>query len=284
MNPVTVSIPQFWLYQAAFFLQLVAVILFFVYAAEPRRGFSLAARTSLTAAVILQGVFLVFLGVAQGGLPLASGFGALCFWSLDLAVLVLWAEWRHKLGLLGAFLAPLSALMLLMGFRFARVSSQATPGLAELWLALHVALAMFSYACFTVAAGTAAAYLVQARQLKRKQMSRWLYQLPPLNDIEALASAFALIGSAALGISLAAGFIWERKLGLAPTFADPKVLFNIFLWLAYAGTSIMRRRFALRGRRYAFILLLLFVLVFFGYYLVNLYFGGHEFLTPAVGA
>src|SRR5262249_47778410 len=155
---------------------------------------------------------LLRLWVSQGSLPLASGFGALCFWSLSLTVLVLWAEWRHQLGLLGAFLAPLSALMLLMGFRFAQVGAAAAPNLPGAWLTLHVALAMLPYACFTVAAGTAAAFLVEERQLKRKHLSRLLYQLPPLAVLEELAAGFAWSGSLSLGASLAVGFVWKQSL------------------------------------------------------------------------
>jgi ABC-type uncharacterized transport system permease subunit len=281
MNP---PIPHFFLYQTAFGLQVAAVALFIGYAIFPRRGISLSASVSLSLAALLQSFFLADLGLAQGGLPLASGFGALCFWSLSLTAVALWAEWRHQLGLLGAFLAPLSALMLLMGFRFAQVDAQAAPGLPGLWLTLHVALAMFSYACFTAAAGTAAAFLVEESQLKRKHLSSLLYKLPPLAVLEDLAANFAWAGSAALGASLAVGFVWKKSLALAPGLDDPKVLFAIVVWLAYAGSSVLRLRSSLRGRRYAYLLLALFLSIFFGYYLLNIYFGGHGFLKPVAGA
>jgi ABC-type uncharacterized transport system permease subunit len=280
MNPI----PHFWLYQAAFGLQLAAVALFAAYAAFPRRTISFSASIGLSAAAFLQTFFLADLGLAQGGLPLASGFGALCFWSLSLTALVLWAEWRHQLGLLGAFLAPLSALMLLMGFRFAKVDAQVAPSLPGTWLALHVALAMFSYACFTAAAGTAAAFLVEERQLKRKHLSSLLYKLPALAVLEDLAANFAWTGSAALGGSLVVGFVWKESLALAPGLSDPKVIFSLLVWLAYAGSSVLRLRSGLRGRRYAYLLLGLFLAIFFGYYLLNIYFGGHGFLKPGAGA
>jgi ABC-type uncharacterized transport system permease subunit len=284
MSPDLVPLPQFWLYQSAFVLQAIAVALFFVYALAPRRAISLCATILLSLAALFQVSFLGVLGASQGGLPLASGFGALCSWSLIFTVLVLWAEWRHQLGLLGAFLAPVSALMLLMGFRFAKADAWSTPGLGGAWLALHVTLAMLGYACFSAAASVAAAFLVQERQLKRKHLGSLVYELPPLAVLEDLAANFAWSGCAALGASLAVGFIWQRSLGLALSLGDPKVRFSLLVWLAYAGSSLLRQQSALRGRRYAYLLLVLFLAIFFGYYLLNIYFGGHGFLKPVAGA
>ncbi len=269
------SIPNFWAYQAAFVLQVLAVGLFFAYAARPRRGLSLAASVCLSMAAVLQGAFLIRLGLAEGGPPLSSGFGALAFWSFTLTVLVLGAEWRYQLGLLGAFLAPLSALTLLMGFRFAKVDAVPTPGLAGVWLTLHVALAMLGYACFTVAAGVAAAFLVQERQLKRKLLGSLTYQLPALSDLESLAGIFAAVGAQALGSGLMFGFMWRHSLTQPLGISDPKVIFGILVWMAYTGLWQLRAQGALRGRRVAYLLLLLFLLIFFGYYLLNIYVGGH---------
>jgi ABC-type uncharacterized transport system permease subunit len=254
-------IPNFWAYQAAFGLHLAAVALFIAYAIKPQRALSLAATVCLSVASVLLGAFLIRLGIAEGGLPLSSGFGALSFWSLSLTVLVLGAEWRYQLGLLGAFLAPLSALTLLMGFRFAKVDALPAPGLADLWLALHVALAMFGYACFTVAAGVAAAFLVQERQLKRKLLGSLTYQLPALADLESLAGLFGAIGAQALGSGLMFGFMWKHSLGQALGLSDPKVIFGILVWMAYTGIWQLRAQGALRGRRFAYLLLLFFLLL-----------------------
>ena len=268
-------IPNFWAYQAAFGLHVAAVALFIAYAASPKRALSLAATVCLSAAAVLLGAFLLRLGIAEGGLPLSSGFGALGFWSLCLTVLVLGAEWRYQLGLLGAFLAPLSALTLLMGFRFAKVDAQPTQGMAGVWLAAHVSLAMFSYACFTVAAGVAAAFLVQERQLKRKLLGSLTYQLPALADLESLAGLFGAIGAQALGSALLFGFMWKHSLNEGLGLGDPTVIFGILVWMAYTGIWQLRAQGALRGRRFAYLLLLFFLLIFFGYYLLNIYVGGH---------
>lgn len=275
--------PHFWLYQSAFVLQLVAVALFVGYAASPRRAFSSAATAALALSLLLLGLFAGLQGLRHGRLPLASSFEFVLVWGLALTGLVVWVEWRHQLGLLGVFLSPLSSLTLLMGFRMARAAAEPAPGLAPAWLLLHVLLGVGAFACFSATAGTAGAYLVQARQLKRKQLGPLSYQLPPLGVLEALAARLGWAGLALLGSSLAAGFVWKLRwyghLGLD----DPKVRFALGVLSAWSGALWLRRQGALQGRRLALAFLLLFLAVFLGYYLVNLYFGGHAFLQPSSG-
>lgn len=43
---------------------------------------------------------------------------------------------------------------------------------------------------------------------------------------------------------------------------------------------LLRAKGALQGRRLAYTIIALFLVVLFGYYLVNLYLSGHSFLRP----
>jgi HemX protein len=270
----------FWLYQAAFVLQLPALALFVSYAVKPKRSLALAATAFLAASLVAHAVFTALLAFSSGRLPLASGFEAVSAWGLALTALVVEVEWRHRLGLLGVFLAPLSAATLLMGFRFALSADQPVPGLGDTWLLTHVALAMLSYAFFTAAAGAAGAYLVQDLQLKSKRMGALFYELPPLGELEALLARLAGAGLAALCLAVGMGFVWRLRLGFPLLSADPKIGFSLGMALAYALGLAARWRGPLRGRRFAWLCMLLFLALFFGVYLVDLYFGGHAFLRP----
>ena len=201
MSPLPAN---FWLFQSAFVLQLVALSLFVGYAVAPRRGLSSAATAALSLSLALLLFFDALMGFKQGRLPLASGFEFVVAWCIGLTALVVWAEWRHQLGLLGFFLTPPSALTLLMGFRFVKADAVPAEGLPAGWLLAHVVLAMAAFACFTVSSGVAMAWLVQDRQLKRKALGMLSYQLPALSALESLAARLAAVGLGALAFSLAA--------------------------------------------------------------------------------
>lgn len=276
--------PHFFLFEAAFFMQIPAVLLFVAYAWAPHRVLNFSATACLTGSFFLHLLFTGALAYSGGRLPLASGFEFLSGWGLILTALVVWLEWEHRLGLLGTFLAPLSAALLLMGFRFVKAASDPVPGLDDAWLLSHVALAMVAYSCFTAAAGVAGAYLVQERQLKAKRLGTLFYQLPPLQALEELLARLALAGLTALLAALVAGFVWKQHLYGQWGLDDPKVVFNLGVGAVFAVGLWFRRSGALRGRRFAVLCVLTFLAVFFGFYLVNIYFGGHGFLRPATGA
>ena len=265
----------FWLFQTAFALQLLAVALFAGYAVRPSRSFSMAAEMTLAFAAALQALFTVLLAAERGKLPLGNAFEALNIWTLLLTLLVLRLEWRYQMGLLGAFLAPLSALLMLMGIRFSHVAAGTELPVPAFFLFLHVALPMAGYALFTASAGVAAAWFVEARQLKALHLGL-SYELPALEILEGLAMRLAAWGLLGLSIGLAAGFLGDREQFTIRLGSDPKIAMTFFTWLFYAACLLLRKG-GLRGRRFSALLLFGFFGLLFSYYLVNIFWGGHGF-------
>jgi ABC-type transport system involved in cytochrome c biogenesis permease subunit len=267
--------PNFWLFQFAFILELLAVALFVGYAARPVRNFSVAATFSLAMAAALQILFTLCLAIQNGRLPLGNDFEALNFWSLTFALLALRLEWRYQMGLLGAFLAPLAALLMLMGIRFSHVVPPAELPVGSYFLFLHVALSMAGYALFTATAAVAAAWFIEERQIRRLYLGQ-NYRLPALEVLERLAKRLASWGLVGLSIGLLAGFFGDRAQFEVHLGSDPKVAMSFMTWLFYAVSLILAKG-GLRGRVLASLFSFGFLALFFSYYLVNVFWGGHGF-------
>ena len=173
------------------------------------------------------------------------------------------------MGLLGAFLAPFSALLLLMGIRFSHVATGTGLPESSVFFFLHVALPMAGYALFTAATAVAAAWFIEARQLKRGHLG-FIYSLPPLEILEGLAFRLCAWGWAGLTLGLVAGIV---KNGGLPGL-NAKAAMSLGAW-SYYGAALLLHRTGFRGRRFTTLLLAGFGALFFGYYLVNVYWGGH---------
>lgn len=272
--------PAFVLYESAFSLLLAALVLAGAYLALPR---PLLLRASLACAGLAALVHAAFLAVSwadQGVLPLVSNFGSLSFLAFALTLVFVAVEWRYRLGILGIFILPIPALFMLMGYRFKNLAAPPSPlALQDLYLACHVALSMLAFAFFTTASGVAAAYLVQHRQLKARSLGRTGYQLPSLEELERLSFQCVGLGLAALSAGLLAGVAWSLKSFGRILESDPKVWGSLFLWVVYALLLGLKMSGRFRGRKPALALVLGFLVFFFGYYLVNVYGGGHKFLN-----
>jgi ABC-type uncharacterized transport system permease subunit len=179
------------------------------------------------------------------------------------------------MGLLGAFLAPCSALLLLMGIRFSHVAAGSELPVAGWFLFLHVALPMAGYALFTASAAVAAAWFIEERQLRSLHLGL-SYELPALETLEGLAKRLTAWGLLGLSIGLLMGVFGNREAFSVHFGTDPKIAMSFFAWLFYSACLLLHKG-GLRGRRFAGLLLLGFIVLFFSYYLVNVFWGGHGF-------
>ncbi len=266
---------SFWLYQIAFMAQVLAAVCFLIYAVRPQRAISKLGTGALALAGAAQMVFYLAMGLRQGRLPLGHVFEALNFWVLCLTWATLVFEWQHRLGLLGAFLTPLTAYTLLMGFSLRFAPAPAVPLIGGVLMLVHVSLAMLAFAAFTAATGLGIAYLVQERQLKAKSMVPWIYDLPSLDALDALAGKGAMAGWLALTFSLALGGLGLRDLGAEVVLGWSKLAFSFGVWALYGLLLLGRRGGAWRGRRGALALVAGFMILTLGFYLVNKFLGGH---------
>ena len=85
------------------------------------------------------------------------------------------------------------------------------------WFFLHVGSLTSSYACFSLAAGSAVLYFLQARRLKHKKINN-SFRLPALDSLDRAAYRFILVGFPLLVIGIVSGmritgwnWNWEER-------------------------------------------------------------------------
>ena len=238
-----------------------------------------AALLLFSAAAALQLVFTLLGWFRLEQPPLANSFQALNLWILLLSGVFLWVEWRWRLGLLGVFVSPLVSLTMFMGFRFIKLApgTPPLPDASPAYLVTHVSLAMAGYALFTLAFGIGLAWLAQDRQLKLKRLGKLFYELPPLLKLESLLYRCIGAGIIALSLGLAGGAAWSARVFEKLDLPDIKITLNLAALALYGGVWIGRRTGLLAGRSGVWLSLAGWLVLFFGFYLVNTVGGGHGF-------
>ena len=212
-------------------------------------------------------------------LPLNTFFGALSYMALALAAAFLAIEASNRLGILGAFVLPWTALSLGAAVALAKpeVAPLAQP-LRSYWLNLHPMLLMTAYAAFANASGVAVALLIQESQIKSRKPTELCYRLPSLDELDALNGRIVAWAYPVLIAGLVMGFVWSyldwgsvwaggAKLDLALATA---VIYGAYLWLHFA-----RGR---RGRRTIYVSLAGFASVLITFFGAELFSGRHSYL------
>jgi len=215
---------------------------------------------------LLQTAFLYLRGLAVGRCPLTNAFETTAFvaWGATLFYLLIGPTYR--VSFLGAFTAPV-----VLGINaIALVFLNDTPHLAlkhSPWVDFHAAIGILAAGGFALAAVVAGMYLRQERQLKSHRPARTFFLLPAIEHLEVISARLVTVGFLLLTVGMLGGVIAHHKVG---PWTPGKTAWSVAVWLAFGGMLAARRAGRLRGRRWARLVIALFVWMLVTFWLVGL--------------
>jgi HemX protein len=207
----------------------------------------------IVAGYLLQTLGLFVRGRAMGGCPLGNQFEILQFtaWSATTLYLVIGPTFR--LSLLGYFTAALATIVTSVSLAVPAwdvVRRTAIFG-GNPWIAMHAALAMFSYGVFALLALTSAMFLFRNYSLKAKRPGGWFQFLPSILDLDHMSVRLLGAGVSIMTIALGVGWVYWRHHGAEVDHL--KLLAVVGVWCAYALALGLRWRGRLIGKRFAWV-------------------------------
>lgn len=176
---------------------------------------------------IFQTAFLSLRGHELGRCPITNLFEVIIFvaWSVALFYMVVGPAYR--LSLMGAFTAPVVALLQLTAL-LAPIDHPHRAKLApNSWLEFHASISLVAYGAFALACIAGVMYLLQERQLKTHQIHSIFYHLPPLTDLFAAITRLLWWGFGLYTLGLISGFFVGEPLPWA------QIVCAIGVWILY---------------------------------------------------
>lgn len=230
--------------------------LYLVFLARGHDSLAKAGTALLGIAVLAHMAFLIADFVEAGNVPFSDIHQALAVLSL-LVVLGYLATltWESRRGaprllVLGAFITPVT-LLLFLGAGFRRGVAVVDPGVRSALLPIHVSVNVLGLVAFALAFGIAVAYVLQERQLRRKQLGGLFQRLPPLDVLDSLSFRMVLIGFPLFTIGVISGTVWAVRIDPnAPPIGATQTI-GVLAWLTFAAVLLLRVAAGWRGRRAA---------------------------------
>jgi ABC-type uncharacterized transport system permease subunit len=203
---------------------------------------------------VAQTALLTAQAVRSDGFPWSTWAGSLNLfvWFVVGAYLIWGCRPRYRL--LGLSVMPLAAALFVVARIGGGTGAGASSHYGNLFLILHVGLALAAFAGFTLAAGLAGLYLWVERRLKRRSADILRLRLPPLASLERLTWRTILVSLPLLTLALVIGIVRQRRDGGR---FDALEAVTLLTWLVYGGFLAFRPT----GRRAAYFALGGFVLV-----------------------
>jgi len=198
----------------------------------------------------------------------------LAAWTVSGLYLVV--HFKYRLKVLGAYAAPLSALVMAVSSIIPRGSAQPNDIFKSFWLISHIVTIFIGEAAFALACGLGVLYLVQEHAIKSKNPGFFFKRLPSLDLIDTTGYACIVIGFTLLTIGLITGFVYAKSVWGRFWSWDPKEVWSGITWLLYAALLHERLAAGWRGRRSAIMAILGFAALLFTFLGVNFLLKGHH--------
>lgn len=213
-------------------------------------------------------------------LPINTFFGALSYLSMAFAAVFFVVEREHRLGILGAFVLPWTAIGTGAALIWADPTvSGLVPALQSYWINIHPMIIMTSYAAFANAFGVGLALLIQERQIKSRKPSELCYRLPSIEELDTLNYKIIVAAFPVLTVGIIMGGVWAYNAWGRFWGWDAKETWSFITALIYAGYLHMRYVKKLRGRKAVYVSMLGFASVVFTFVGVNFLSELHGYLS-----
>ncbi|MDY6989032.1 MAG: cytochrome c biogenesis protein CcsA [Thermodesulfobacteriota bacterium] len=178
---------------------------------------------------------------------------------------------KHQLLVLGALVAPLATLAVVIASMLPRPPVELAPLFKGLWRSLHLGTLIVGNAAFAIACFAGILYLVQERAIKDKKPGFFFRRLPSLKLLDSMGYASLVVGFPMLTFGVITGVIYAQMVRGRFWSWDPREILGAVTWLVYAALLHERLAVGWQGRRAAImtivgfaILLLTFFLFFLG--------------------
>ncbi len=257
-------------FKLAAFLYLFGTLAYLAYIIFLKGALSKIALTAVSIGFASHTLALLTRYVEAGYTPVTNLHESLSFFAWMIIGILLMANLKYKVKVLGAFLAPIALILMLFAFALPKEILPLPPVLKSFWHPFHVTFAFLGNAIFTLTFCCGVMYLIQEHQLKSKKMGAITKRLPSLNLLDDLSYQSLKFGFPLLTLGIITGAVWAEYAWGRYWGWDPKETWSLITWFLYAALLHQRLTVGWRGRKAAIMAIVGFLAVLFTFLGVNL--------------
>ena len=251
------------LFYVSLLLTVLATAGFIVYLMKQQKHIYRWSYRFLLSGFILHTLFLVQQYYLLGATPVLSLKAALAFFSWAIVGAYLLFHMKFRLMVLGSFLAPLAACLMIISSTIPAIEPSIQPVYRSLWLTFHVLTAFLGNGMFAIAFAAAIMYLLLEHQIKRKRFGTFYGRLPSLETLDAVNHYSLTLGFILYTIGMIIGAIYAHYALGSYWRWDAKEVWSLITWLLYAVLLHGRLTVGWRGRRASILSVIAFAVLIF---------------------
>ncbi len=259
-----------YFFKFASLLYLLGTLFYSVYIILLKNSLSKLAAAIVTIGFASHSLALLTRYVEAGYTPVTNLHESLSFFAWMIIGILLIANLKYKIKVLGAFLTSIALILMLFAFALPKEILPLAPVLRSFWHPFHVTFAFLGNAIFTLAFCCGVIYLIQEHQLKSKKMGAIAKRLPSLKVLDDLNYQALTFGFPLLTLGIITGAVWAEYAWGRYWGWDPKETWSLITWFLYAAMLHQRLTVGWRGRKAAIMAIVGFMSLIFTFLGVNL--------------
>ncbi|CAN2041562.1 HemX protein [Candidatus Magnetomoraceae bacterium gMMP-15] len=187
-------------------------------------------------------------------------------------------QFKFNLKVLGAFAAPFASLAVIAACLIPKktIVPEEIYLFKSLWAVFHILIIFAGHGAFALAFALGCLYLIQENSIKSKKRGFFFKRLPSLDLLDNMGYACVAVGFPMLTIGIITGCIYAQIAWGRYWSWDPKEVWSIVTWLLYAALLHGRMAMGWRGRKFAVIAIIGFLVLLFTFFGVNFFLKGHH--------
>ena len=258
-------------------IYLVAAALYAVHFARRDAGVGRAATTVLVAGAFVHTFVIGMQTMEVWNAAFASTSRAASTFAWLLALSYLYTELTTEERAMGVFILPIIAVLQVIS-TVAPANTEPNPLLDSPWFWVHMLSLLFAYASFALAGVLGLTYVLQFKEIKKKNLGFFYTRLPSLQVLDVMNARTVTVGWILLTVGVVVGVIWATQAQAASpmdpqmqafSIGDPKILVTVLTWVVYSFALVARRTMGWSGRKAAWLSAAGFVIVMLSFLPIN---------------
>jgi cytochrome c-type biogenesis protein CcsB len=259
-----------YFFKFASFLYLIGTLAYLAYIFFFKSSLSKTAVIAVSIGFASHTLAILTRYIEAGYTPVTNLHESLSFFAWMIVGILLIANLKYKVKVLGSFLTPIALILMFFAFALPKEIFPLAPVLKSYWHPFHVIFAFLGNAIFALTFCCGVMYLIQEHQLKSKKMGRITKRLPPLSLLDDLSYQSLKYGFPLLTLGIITGAVWAEYAWGRYWNWDPKETWSLITWLLYAALLHQRLTVGWRGRKAAIMAIAGFLAILFTFLGVNL--------------
>ncbi len=245
---------------------LYLLVIYFYYQIFKGTDKRLISKTTpmLMVLIVIHAAELITRHIALKTIPLSTTHDAFSFLAFSILFVYMMIEMGLQNRGAGLFILAFAFIFELVSTYNINWEPETNPLLQDPAFAIHASVSIMGYTALALSAIFALMYLMQNRNIKKRNLGKLFNQLPALNFLEKMSARSVLIGIVLLGIGILAGHIQAIELVGSFIPKDLKVIITDVIWLFYLVGFIVAKTKKWRGLYMAYLSIFGFAILIVG--------------------